>query len=254
MAETVPMALAACLTTGNDLSVRGRGGDLSLCGSGGKLTYATTALSKFDLGNTGSTTGTTGTTFNIVRSNDGSSARARGASDDVGTATGSGHTLQCTTDTLGVPVVIEPIGGIKINDDSTIGTNCNAAVAAVNVKGTTPTAEAGTMQQRVKKKVYGHIGPDLGGPDGAVGPGVGQSVAVTEMGQILTGRFKTGNALSVGALGGRELSVRDRGGESIHAIAAALGKFDSTASDATKDQLDPLMNVEGKAKLIVIYL
>jgi hypothetical protein len=48
------------------------------------------------------------------------------------------------------------------------------------------------------------------------------------------------------------LSVHDRGGKSIHAIAA-LGKFDSTASDATctKDQLDPLMNVEGKAKLII---
>ena len=97
-AEVVPMTLAVCLRTGNDLSVCGRGGDLSLGGSVGKLTHATTALSKFDLGNTGSTTytGTTGTTFNIVRSNDGSSGRARGVSDDFGTcsATGSAHSTQ----------------------------------------------------------------------------------------------------------------------------------------------------------------
>jgi hypothetical protein len=118
------------------------------------------------------------------------------------------------------------------------------------MEGTTPTAEAVTMRQRVKKKEYGHIGPDHSDPDGAVGPGVGQSVAVAETGQSLTIRFKTGNALSVCAPGGGELSVHDRGGKSIHAIAA-LGKFDSTASDATKDQLNPLMNVEGKAKLII---
>lgn len=40
MAKAVPMTLAARLTTGNDLSVRGRGGDLSVCG---KLTHAAAA-------------------------------------------------------------------------------------------------------------------------------------------------------------------------------------------------------------------
>ena len=195
--------------------------------------------------------GTTGTELNIVRSNDGSSGRARSVNDDVGTATAtcSGHTLQCTTDTLGVHAVIKTIGDVTIKHDCTIGTNCNATASAVNMEGTTPipAAEAVAMQQRAKKKEYGQIGPIHGGPDGAVGPGVGQSVAVAETGQSLTIRFKTGNAFSVCAPGGGELSVRDRGGESIRATAA-LGKFDSTASDATctKDQLDPLMNVEGK--------
>jgi hypothetical protein len=153
---------------------------------------------------------------------------------------------------LGVHVVIITIGDVKMKNDRTIGTNCNAAASAVNMEGTTPTAEAVTMQQRIKMKDYGQIGLIHGGPDDVAEPGVGQSVAVAETGQSLTGRFETGNALSVCAPGGGELSVHDRGGKSIHAIAA-LGKFDSTASDATctKDQLDPLMNVEGKAKLII---
>jgi len=209
------------------------------------------------MGTTGTTDtiGTTGTELNIVRPDYGGAARARGVSDDFGSTTctgNSGHTLHCSTDTLCVHVVIKPSGDIKIKHDRTIGTNCNAAAAAVNMEGTTPipATEAVAMQQRAKKKEYGQIGPIHGGPDGAVGPGVGQSVAVAETGQSLTGRFKTGNALSVCAPGGGELSVRDCGGESIHATAA-LGNFDSTASDATKDQFNPLMNVEGKAKLII---
>jgi hypothetical protein len=61
----------------------------------------------------------------------------------------------------------------------------------------------------------------------------------------------TGNGFSVRGRGG-DLCVRDGGGESIHATAA-LGKFDSRAFDATNNQLDSPMNVEGKAKLIIIY-
>ena len=47
-AEAVPMTLAACLTTGNDLSVRDRGGGaLSVSDRGGELTRATAASSVF---------------------------------------------------------------------------------------------------------------------------------------------------------------------------------------------------------------
>ena len=85
-----------------------------------------------------------------------------------------------------------------------------------------------------------HIGPDHGGPGHKVGQ---HSSAAEAVPMTLTVCLMTGNGLA----------VRDCGGESIHATAA-LGKIDSTASDATKNQLDPLMNVEGKAKLIIIYL
>jgi hypothetical protein len=296
LAEALPMTLVACLTTGNDLSFRGRGGDLSLGGSGGKLTHTTTVLSKFDhtvlgvLGvvasssssnhrkieivatgttgitgttntttgtasgtTTGSTTGTngtmgtTGTELNIVRSNDGSSGRARSVNDDVGTATASGHTLQCTTGTLGVLAVIKTIGDVTIKHDCTIGTNCNAAAAAVNMEGTTPiaAAEAVSMQQRVKKKEYGHIGPNYGGP----GHEFGQHFSLAEaVPMTLAACLTTGNDLSVRDRGGGAVSGCDRrGGESTHATAAP-GVFDSTTSDATNNQVDPSTNVEGKAQ------
>ena len=50
LAEAVPMTLAACLTTGNDLSVRDRGGGgaVSGCDRGGELTHATAAPGVFD--------------------------------------------------------------------------------------------------------------------------------------------------------------------------------------------------------------
>jgi len=50
LAEAVPMTLAACLTTGNDLSVRGRGGGVvSGCDRrGGESTHATAAPGVFD--------------------------------------------------------------------------------------------------------------------------------------------------------------------------------------------------------------
>ena len=48
LAEVVPMTLAACLTTGNDLSFRGRGGDLSLGDSGDKSIHFTAASGVFD--------------------------------------------------------------------------------------------------------------------------------------------------------------------------------------------------------------
>ena len=49
LAEAVPMTLAACLTTGNDLSVRGRGGGaVSGCDCGGELTHATAVPGVFD--------------------------------------------------------------------------------------------------------------------------------------------------------------------------------------------------------------
>ena len=49
LAEAVPMTLAACLTTGNDLSVRDRGGGaVSGCDRGGELTHATAVPGVFD--------------------------------------------------------------------------------------------------------------------------------------------------------------------------------------------------------------
>ena len=50
LAEAVPMTLAAGLTTGNDLSVRDRGGGgaVSGCDRGGELTHATAAPGVFD--------------------------------------------------------------------------------------------------------------------------------------------------------------------------------------------------------------
>jgi hypothetical protein len=89
------------------------------------------------------------------------------------------------------------------------------------------------MQQRVKKKEYGHIGPDHGGPDGVVGQhsSLAEAVPLT-----LAACLTTGN----------DLSVCDSGGKSIH-VTAASGVFDSTAPDANNNQLDPLRNVEGKA-------
>ena len=50
LAEAVPMTLAACLTTGNDLSVRDRGGGaVSGCDRrGGESTHATAAPGVFD--------------------------------------------------------------------------------------------------------------------------------------------------------------------------------------------------------------
>ena len=51
LAEAVPMTLAACLTTGNDLSVRDRGGGGAVSGcdrDGGELTHATAAPGVLD--------------------------------------------------------------------------------------------------------------------------------------------------------------------------------------------------------------
>jgi surface protein len=72
---------------------------------------------------------------------------------------------------LGVPVVIKPIGGIKIKHDRTIGTNCNAAASAVNMEGTASiaAAEAVAMQQRVKKKEYELLGSVHGSPGHEIG-------------------------------------------------------------------------------------
>ena len=145
----------------------------------------------------------------------------------------------------------------RIENDRSIRVNCTAADSAVNMEETAPiaAAEAEAMQQRVKKKEYGHtcIGPIHDGPDCVVEPGVGQSVAEGETGQSLTGDLKTGTAFSVCALGGGELSVPDCGGESIHATAVALGKFYSTAPDAANDQLDPLVNVEQGKESRLVY-
>jgi len=186
--------------------------------------------------------GTTGTALNIVRPDYGSASRAPGAGDDFGTATSSGHTLHCTTDTLGVHLVIKTIGGIKIKNDRTIGTNCNAAASAVNMEESTPipAAEAGTMQQRVQKKEYDHIGPDHGGP----GREIEQHSSLTEaVLMTLAVCLTTGNDLSFRGRGG-DLSLGDSGDKSIH-FTAASGVFDSTVSDATNN---PPRSVEGKAQ------
>ena len=122
--------------------------------------------------------------------------------------------------------------GLDYRIENSIENDRSASAVKMEVMAPIVASEAVAMRQRGKKKEDGQNGLDHGGFNGVVGPGVGQSAAEAEAGPSLTGRFKTGNGLSV----------------------CALGKFDSTASDATNDQLDPPMNVEGKAKLIIIYL
>ena len=91
------------------------------------------------------------------------------------------------------------------------------------------------MRQRVKKKEYGHIGSDYGGPGHEIEQH--SSLLAEAVPRTLAACLTTGN----------DLSVCDSGGKSIH-VTAAPGVFDSTTSDATNNQVDPSTNVEGKAQ------
>ena len=90
-----------------------------------------------------------------------------------------------------------------------------------------------------------HIDPDYGGHQ------VGQHFSLAEaVPMTLAACLTTGNDLSVRDRGGGALSVSDRGGALTRATAAS-SVFGSTTSDATNDQVDPLMTVEeGKENMI----
>jgi hypothetical protein len=135
----------------------------------------------------------------------------------------------------------------RIENDRSIRVNCDAADSKVDMEETAPIAATAAVQQRFKKKEKGHIGPNHGDP-GRLGE-VGQHSSTAEaVPMILAACLTTGiNDLSVRGRGGGAVSVCDRCGELNHATVAS-GLFDSTTSDATNDQVDPLTNVEGKAQ------